>query len=57
MSRSDIGAYAGISLEAVVRAFRELTSRRVIAFRDRRHVRIVYRTALDDAVAERTRSV
>jgi len=57
MSRSDIGAYAGISLEAVVRAFRELTSRRVIAFRDRRHVRIVDRTALDDAVAERTRSV
>ena len=52
MSRSDIGEYLGISLEAVGRAFRALASRGVIAFRDRRHVKIVDRVRLNDIASE-----
>src|SRR5205814_398305 len=35
MKRSDIGAYAGISLEAVGRSFQTLVNRGAIAIRDR----------------------
>jgi len=41
MSRSDIGDYIGMSLEAVSRSFGALERQRVIAFRDRRHVKII----------------
>jgi CRP-like cAMP-binding protein len=47
MSRSDIGAYVGISPEAVSRCLRELAGRRVISFRDRRRVQIADRRLLD----------
>jgi CRP/FNR family transcriptional regulator len=48
MSRSDIGNYIGTSLEAVSRSFRALSSRGVIAFRNRRHVKIIDRTELNN---------
>ena len=41
MGRSDIGNYVGMTLAAVSRAFRALTTRGVIKLRGRRHVRIV----------------
>jgi CRP/FNR family transcriptional regulator len=47
MDRSDIGRYIGMTLEAVGRAFRTLTTRGVIELRDRGHVRIVDRDAFD----------
>jgi len=52
MSRSDIGNYIGISLEAVSRSFRALSSRGVIAFRNRRHVKIIDRAGLNDIASE-----
>jgi len=53
MRRSDVGSYVGISAEAVTRTLRELTQHGVIAFRDRRHVRIVDR-ALLEMIAQET---
>ena len=47
MGRSDIGNYVGMTLAAVSRAFRALTTRGVIKLRDRRHVRIVDRDAFE----------
>jgi CRP-like cAMP-binding protein len=47
MDRSDIGEYSGLTLAAVSRAFRSLTTRGIIKFRDRRHVRIVDRSAFE----------
>ncbi len=47
MDRSDIGEYVGLTLAAVSRAFRALTTRGVIKLRDRGHVRIVDRNAFD----------
>jgi CRP-like cAMP-binding protein len=47
MDRSDIGRYIGMTLEAVSRAFRTLTTRGIIKLRDRKHVRIVDRDAFD----------
>jgi len=47
MDRSDIGNYIGMTLAAVSRAFRALTTRGVIRPRDRGHVRIVDRDAFD----------
>jgi len=52
MSRSDIGNYIGISLEAVSRSFRALSNRGVIAFRNRRHVKIIDRAGLNDIASE-----
>jgi CRP/FNR family transcriptional regulator len=52
MSRSDFGHYVGMSLEAVSRSFRTLTSRGVIAVRDRRHVKIVNRDGLESIALE-----
>jgi CRP-like cAMP-binding protein len=52
MTRTAIGFYAGISLEAVSRSLRELTDRGMISFRDRRHLRIVDRPRLEAAIAE-----
>jgi CRP-like cAMP-binding protein len=52
MSRSDIGDYIGISPEAVSRSFRALSTRGVIAFRNRRHVKIVDHAQLDHIASE-----
>jgi CRP-like cAMP-binding protein len=48
MSRSDIADYIGISLEAVSRSFRALSTAGVIGFRNRRHVNIIDRARLND---------
>jgi len=47
MDNSDIGSYVGMTLPAVSRAFKALTTRGVIKVRDRGHVRIVDRDAFD----------
>jgi CRP-like cAMP-binding protein len=47
VDRSDIGEYSGLTLAAVSRAFRALTTRGIIKFRDRRHVRIIDRSAFE----------
>jgi CRP/FNR family transcriptional regulator len=47
MDRSDIGQYIGMTLEAVGRAFRALTTGGIIKLRDRGHVRIVDRDAFE----------
>ncbi len=52
MTRSDIGAYVGISPEAVSRSFRDLVSRGAITFRDRRHLKIIDRAQLEAVIAE-----
>lgn len=46
MNRSEIGGYVGISLEAVSRAFATLVQRGIVKCRDRRHLKIVDREAL-----------
>ena len=52
MRRSDIASYIGISLEAASRSFRILADRGVIAFRNRQHVKVLRRAALEALVAE-----
>jgi CRP/FNR family transcriptional regulator len=47
MNRSDIAEYVSMSLAAVSRGFRSLEARGIIEYRDRRHVRIVDRKALE----------
>jgi CRP/FNR family transcriptional regulator len=47
MDRSDIAKYTGLTLAAVSRAFRNLTTRAIIKVRDRRHVSIIDRTTFD----------
>jgi CRP-like cAMP-binding protein len=50
MSRSDVAAYLGLSLEAVSRATSELVRRRIISTPDRHSVRIVDRARFDRLV-------
>jgi DNA-binding transcriptional regulator YhcF (GntR family) len=52
MNRSDIGEYLGMSLEAVSRAFRVLTTRGIIKSRDRRHLKIADRSTFDEIAAD-----
>lgn len=52
MSRSDIGEYVGMWLEAVSRAFRILATRGVIKIRSRRYVKIADRDAFDRITAD-----
>jgi CRP-like cAMP-binding protein len=52
MTRSDIGAYVGISLEAVGRSFRRLANRGAITIRNRRYVQITNRTELEAAILD-----
>jgi CRP/FNR family transcriptional regulator len=52
MSRSDVGHYVGMSLEAVSRSFRALASLGVITVRNRRHVKIVDRNQLESIASE-----
>ena len=47
MDRSSIAAYLGLTLAALGRAFRTLVSKQIISCRDRHHVRIVDRGALN----------
>jgi len=47
MDRKDIADYVGMSLAAVSRGFRDMAMRRVIRIRDRRHVKILDRKALE----------
>ena len=47
MDRSDIAKYTGLTLPAVSRAFRNLTTRAIIKVRDRRHVSIIDHTTFD----------
>jgi CRP/FNR family transcriptional regulator len=53
MKRSDIGAYVGISLEAVSRSFRTLVDRGAIAIRDRRYVEITDDALFDAAISDK----
>ncbi len=52
MTRSDIANFLGLSLEAVSRATRELTRRRLVAIPDRYTVRILDRTRFDQLVSK-----
>jgi CRP-like cAMP-binding protein len=52
MSRSDIAAYIGTSLEAVNRSFRDLARQGIIALRNSRHLKIVSRTDLEAIAAD-----
>ncbi len=52
MKRSDIGEYLGMTLEAVSRAFRSLTSRGIIKSRDRRHLKITDRNTFDEIAGD-----
>jgi len=52
MKRLDIGEYLGMSLEAVSRAFRVLTTRGIIKSRDRRHLKIADRSTFDKIAAD-----
>jgi CRP/FNR family transcriptional regulator len=56
MDRSDIGEYTGLTLSAVSRAFRSLTSRGVIGVRDRRRVRIIDRAAFEKIAGDSVES-
>jgi CRP/FNR family transcriptional regulator len=47
MTRSDIADYVGLSLEAVTRSFRLLEGTHILAFRNRRHVKIIDRPQLE----------
>jgi len=52
MTRTDIGNYIGISLEAVSRSLRALAARGIIGLRNRHHVKILDRARLAAVVAE-----
>ena len=54
MDRSNIGEYIGMTLAAVSRAFRTLTTRGVIKLRDRGQVRIINRDAFDKIAGDLT---
>jgi CRP-like cAMP-binding protein len=47
MDRSSIAAYLGMTLAALSRAFRTLTSRKVISARDRQHIKVLNRDAFN----------
>jgi len=52
MSRTDIADYIGLSLAAVSRSFRTLAARRLISFRDRRHLLITDHAGLATLIAQ-----
>jgi CRP-like cAMP-binding protein len=53
MDRSDIGEYTGMTLSAVSRAFRSLTTRGIIKVRNGRHVRITDRDGFEEMADDR----
>ncbi len=52
MKRSDIAEYLGMSVEAVSRAFGDLTTRGIVKSRDRQHLEIVDRSTFDKMVGD-----
>jgi len=54
MDRSSIAAYLGLTLAAVSRAFRSLISRKIIASRNRHHVKILDRDAFNKLADSKT---
>ncbi|MEJ2378261.1 MAG: Crp/Fnr family transcriptional regulator [Pseudolabrys sp.] len=52
MDRADIAGYIDLSPAAVSRGLRDLAARRVVKFRDRRHVKIVNRKVLEELASE-----
>jgi CRP-like cAMP-binding protein len=52
MSRTDIGAYVGISPEAVSRCLKTLVERGIVRFKDRRHVEIADRPRLEALISD-----
>jgi CRP/FNR family transcriptional regulator len=52
MTRSDIADYIGFSLAAVSRSFRTLADRRLISFRDRRHLLVADHARLASLIAQ-----
>jgi CRP-like cAMP-binding protein len=52
MKRSDIGAYVGISPEAVGRSFRRLADRGAITIRNRRYIQITNRAEFQAAILD-----
>jgi CRP/FNR family transcriptional regulator len=52
MDRLDVADYVGMTLAAVSRGFRDLEARGAISHRDRRHVKIVDRKALEELAFE-----
>jgi CRP/FNR family transcriptional regulator len=52
MTRSDIGSYAGITLDAVTRSLRELIDCGAVSTRDRRHFKIIDRQKLAAIISE-----
>jgi CRP-like cAMP-binding protein len=53
MSRSDIADYVGVSLAALSRAFRTLTTRGVLQVRNRQHVKILDQWAFEKLASDR----
>jgi CRP-like cAMP-binding protein len=47
MDRSDISEYVGTSLSAISRAFRTLTAQGILKIRNRRHVKVIDRSAFE----------
>ena len=47
MDRSDISEYVGTSLSAISRAFRTLTALGILNIRNRRHVKVIDRSAFE----------
>lgn len=54
MSRSDIADYAGLSAEAVSRAFAGLKRHGIVSFGDKRHFRVADRAGLNDLITGKT---
>lgn len=55
MDRKDVAEFVGMSLAAVSRGFRDLVARRIVRIRDRRHVKVVDRKALEKLAAQAAR--
>lgn len=56
MDRKDIAEFVGMSLGAVSRGFRDLAVRRAIRIRDRRHIKIIDREALEKLASDQART-
>jgi CRP-like cAMP-binding protein len=52
MDRKDVAEFVGMSLAAVSRGFHDLAKRHVIRIRDRRHIKIIDRKALEKLAGE-----
>jgi CRP-like cAMP-binding protein len=52
MARADVAAYVNMSPEAVTRSLRQLVRRGVISVRDRRYIKIIDRSGLEDIISE-----